>query len=206
MLGNLFSRLGSSGMPLMVPLLLQLSMGYSPFHAGMMMLPVALAAMTVKRLVTTLITRVGYRRVLVVNTMLLGLIMASFALASPDHPWWVLSLQLTCFGAVNSLQFTSMNTLTLKDLDPNHASSGNALLSMVQMLAIGMGVASAGGVLAAFTGLFGSATSAQTLNAFHATFVCMGLMTLASASIFWQLTPGDSRVPQSASPEVSDPG
>jgi MFS family permease len=206
LLGNLFSRLGSSGMPLMVPLLLQLSMGYSPFHAGMMMLPVALAAMTVKRLVTTLITRVGYRRVLVVNTMLLGLIMASFALASPDHPWWVLSLQLTCFGAVNSLQFTSMNTLTLKDLDPVHASSGNALLSMVQMLAIGMGVAIAGGVLAAFTGLFGSATQAQTLNAFHATFVCMGLMTLASASIFWQLTASESRVPQSAAPEVSDPG
>ncbi len=206
LLGNLFSRLGSSGMPLMVPLLLQISMGYSPLHAGMMMLPVALAAMTVKRLVTTLITRAGYRRVLVVNTMLLGVIMASFALTSPDRPWWALSLQLTCFGALNSLQFTAMNTLTLKDLDPVHASSGNALLSMVQMLAIGMGVASAGGVLAAFTGLFGSATPAQTLNAFHATFVCMGLMTLASASIFWQLTPSESRVPQSASPELSDAG
>jgi len=79
LLGNLFSRLGSSSMPLLMPLLLQVSMGYSPFHAGMMMLPVAVAGMDVKRLVTTLITRAGYRRVLVVNTKLLGLIMASFA-------------------------------------------------------------------------------------------------------------------------------
>ncbi len=206
LLGNLFSRLGSSSMPLLVPLLLQVGMGYSPFHAGMMMLPVALAAMTVKRLVTTLITRAGYRRVLVVNTMLLGLLTASFALATPEQPWWVHSLHLACFGAVNSLQFTAMNTLTLKDLDPVHAGSGNALLSMVQMLAIGMGVATAGGVLAAFSGLFGSDSAAHTLQAFHATFVCMGLITLASASIFWQLTPRESEVPKSNPPDLSDNG
>lgn len=206
LLGNLFSRLGSSSMPLLVPLLLQVGMGYSPFHAGLMMLPVALAAMTVKRLVTTLITRAGYRRVLVINTMLLGLLTASFALAAPDQPWWVHSLHLACFGAVNSLQFTAMNTLTLKDLDPVHAGSGNALLSMVQMLAISMGVATAGGVLAAFSGLFGSDSAAHTLQAFHATFVCMGLITLASASIFWQLTPQESEVPKSNPPELSDNG
>ena len=195
LLGNLFSRLGSSSMPLLVPLLLQLCMGYSPFRAGMMMLPVALAGITVKRLVTTLITRVGYRSVLVVHTILLGLIMASFALATPNQASWVHAVQLGFFGAVNSLQFTAMNTLTLKDLDPVHASSGNGLLSMVQMLAISMGVATGGGVLAAFTGLFGSDTTVQTLAAFHATFACMGLITLASAVIFWQLTPTESTAP-----------
>ena len=44
------------------------------------------------------------------------------------------------FGAVNSLQFTAMNTITLKDLDGSMASSGNTLLSKVQMLAMSMGV------------------------------------------------------------------
>jgi EmrB/QacA subfamily drug resistance transporter len=202
LLGNLFSRLGSSCMPLLVPLLLQVSMGYSPLHAGLMMLPVAVAGITVKRLVTTLITRAGYRRVLVVNTVLVGLIMASFALDSPQQAWWLHSVQLACFGAVNSLQFTAMNTLTLKDLDPVHASSGNGLLSMVQMLAMSMGVATAGGVLAAFTGLFGSGTPAQTLDAFHSTFACMGIITLVSACIFWQLTPGESSVPRSNPPDA----
>ena len=195
LLGNLFSRLGSSCMPFLVPLLLQLGMGYSPFRAGLMMLPVAGAGMAVKQLATPLITRLGYRRVLVVNTLLIGLTMISFATAVPEHPWWLQSLQLGFFGAINSLQFTAMNTLTLKDLDPEHASSGNSLLSMVQMLAIGMGVASAGGVLAAFTSLFGSGQPAQTLQAFHATFACMGLITMASTTIFWQLTPHESVVP-----------
>jgi EmrB/QacA subfamily drug resistance transporter len=206
LLGNLFSRLGSQSMPFLVPLLLQVSMGYTPFHAGLMMLPTALAAMTVKRFTTPLITRAGYRRVLVANTMLVGLLMASFALASPGQPWWLHCIQLACFGAVNSLQFTAMNTLTLKDLDAARASSGNSLLSVVQMLAMGMGVATAGGVLAAFTGLFGGGTPAQTLQAFHATFACMGLITLASAGIFWQLAASESAVRAGDVKDVADHG
>jgi hypothetical protein len=69
------------------------------------------------------------------------------------------------------------------------ASSGNSLLSMVQMLAMSMGVAAAGAVLAAFSGVFGSAEGIQTLQSFQATFVVMGLLTFASAAIFWQLAP-----------------
>ena len=151
LLGNLFARLGSGSMPFLVPLLLQVSMGYSPLQAGMMMLPVAVAGMGAKPLAMWLIDRLGYRRVLVGNTLAVGGVMASFALTSPDHPWALRVAQLALFGAVNSLQFTAMNTVTLKDLAPDMASSGNSLLSMVQMLAMGMGVAAAGAVLGAFT-------------------------------------------------------
>nr|WP_315182897.1 multidrug transporter subunit MdtD [uncultured Albidiferax sp.] len=189
LLGNLFARIGSSCMPFLIPLLLQVSMGYSPAQAGMMMLPVALAGMVTKTLATRLITRWGYRLVLVLNTALVGLTMASFALVTPDQPVWLKLVQLAIFGAVNSMQFTAMNTVTLKDLDGPLTSSGNSLLSMVQMLAMSMGVAAAGAVLAGFTGYFEGAGAAQTLNAFHATFATMGLMTLASAWIFWQLSP-----------------
>ncbi|MES2051063.1 MAG: multidrug transporter subunit MdtD, partial [Pseudomonadota bacterium] len=122
LLGNLFSRLGSSCMPFLVPLLLQLSLGYSPMQAGMMMVPVAMASMLVKRFATPLITRYGYRKVLVTNTMLVGLAMASFAFVAPSQPLWLHILQLGLFGAVNSMQFTAMNTVTLRDLDGSMAS------------------------------------------------------------------------------------
>jgi MFS family permease len=189
LLGNLFSRLGSSCMPFLVPLLLQVSLGYSPTRAGLMMVPVAVASMLTKRVTTPLITRFGYRKVLVTNTALVGLTMASFAFVTPEQPLWLHIGQLASFGAVNSMHFTAMNTVTLRDLDAQMASSGNSLLSMVQMLAMSMGVAAAGAVLAAFTGLFGSAQAIQTLHSFQATFACMGLITLASAGIFWQLSP-----------------
>ena len=202
LLGNLFARLGSSCMPFLVPLLLQVSLAYSPAQAGMMMLPSALAGMAVKRLATPLITRLGYRRVLVGNTLLVGGTMASFALVvAGQHPA-LLILQLLVFGALNSLQFTAMNTVTLKDLDGALASSGNSLMSMVQMLAMGMGVAAAGAVLAAFSQLFGPAAGGgQTLNAFRAAFACMGLITVASAAIFWQLAPEARAVPRDRLPD-----
>ncbi|MCZ2104218.1 MAG: multidrug transporter subunit MdtD [Burkholderiales bacterium] len=188
LLGNLFARLGSGSMPFLVPLMLQVGLGYSPLYAGMMMLPVAVAGMAVKRAATPLIKRLGYRRVLVGNTVAVGLMMASFALMTPTQPLGWRIAQLAVFGLVNSLQFTAMNTVTLKDLDSAMASSGNSLLSMVQMLAMGMGVAAAGAALGAYSEAFG-AGSTQTLRAFQATFASMGLMTLAATFIFAQLAP-----------------
>jgi EmrB/QacA subfamily drug resistance transporter len=205
LIGNLFSRLGSSCMPFLVPLLLQVSMGYSPVRAGLMMLPIAMAGMAMKRVATPLITRHGYRRVLVVNTILVGCTMASFGLTAPGQPMALHVVQLLAFGAVNSLQFTAMNTITLKDLDGSMASSGNSLLSMVQMLAMSLGVAAAGAVLAGYNGIFGTDSPAHTLDAFQATFASMGLITVASALIFWHL-PSEVRAPRPAQPEVSGQG
>ena len=187
LLGNLFSRLGSSCMPFLIPLVLQVCLGFSPLQAGMMMLPTVLASMAMKRQTTTLIQRIGYRRVLMGNTLVLSLMIASFGTVSTALPLWVVIVQLLIFGATNSMQFTAMNTVTLKDLDAGNASSGNSLLSMVQMLAMGMGVAAAGAVLAGFSEWFGGDTPQHTLNAFRATFVCMGAVTLASTMIFSQL-------------------
>ena len=190
LLGNLFSRLGGSCIPFLIPLVLQVCLGFSPMEAGMMMLPTVLASMTVKRVASALIERWGYRRTLVANTVLLALMIASFALVAPDQPQWLRIVQLLVFGATNSMQFTAMNTVTLKDLEASHASSGTSLLSMVQMLAIGLGVGLAGAVLAGFHELWGQARPEAVLHAFQATFVCMGALTLFSASIFARLDRG----------------
>jgi predicted MFS family arabinose efflux permease len=189
LLGNLFSRLGGSGVPFLIPLMLQLKMGYSPSQAGMMMLPLAGAGMLVKRCATWSISRYGYRYVLVANTVAIGAMIASFSLM--DHtPMWLLIPQLALFGACNSLQFTGMNSLALSGLQPEQASSGNGLLSMVQMLAIGLGVALAGALLAASSAWWQARTGqANSMAAFRTTLICMGAITWASSWIFWQLPP-----------------
>lgn len=188
LLGNLFARIGSGAMPYLVPLLMQLPMGYSPAQAGMLMLPMALAGMGAKRAITVLITHHGYRPVLIANTLLLGLLIASFALMTAGQPLWLRIVQLALFGAVNSMQFTAMNTVTLKDLDASHAASGNSLFSMVQMLGMSLGVTCAAALLQAFNDWLGTAgVGAQALPAYRAAFVAIGIMTMASAAIFWQL-------------------
>jgi EmrB/QacA subfamily drug resistance transporter len=188
LIGNLFARIGSGSMPFLLPLTLQVALGYTPVQSGMMMLPTAAAALLTKRPATPLITHFGYRAVLMTNTLLVGAAIASFALVTPAQPMWIRIIQFSFFGAVNSLQFTAMNTLTLKDLGSERASSGNTLLSMVQMVSMSFGVAAAAALLTTFTQMLAAETPSQLLRAFHLTFLCVGLITMAATWIFAQLS------------------
>ncbi|SDV51131.1 drug resistance transporter, EmrB/QacA subfamily [Chitinasiproducens palmae] len=181
LIGNLVARVGSSAVPFLLPLLLQLQLGYSPLHSGLMMLPVAIAGALSKRGVMPLVRRFGYAGFLVANTLLVGASIIGFAALAPGWPLPVALLQLAVFGAANSLQFAAMNSVTLKDLDRRQASSGNSLFSMAQMLAMGLGVTVGGGLVDLFTGHVGAVV------AFRLAFVSVGVITLLSAAVFHRI-------------------
>ncbi|NER64794.1 MFS transporter, partial [Pseudomonas sp. MAFF212427] len=201
-LGNLFARLGSGALPFLVPLLLQVALGYSPSQAGMSMIPLAASAMLAKSIARPLIERLGYRTILTGNTLLLGLLLCSLGLVDEHTPYALLLVQLGLLGAVNSLQFTAMNTVTLIDLDDASASSGNSLLSVVAQLSLSLGVACAGALLGGFTAA-GSAEGVETtLGAFQLTFLTIGLMAMLAAAIFMQLSKADGRRAPRPEPEI----
>jgi EmrB/QacA subfamily drug resistance transporter len=179
LLGNLLSRIGSSAVPFLLPLLLQLQLGYSPLHSGVMMVPAALAGVVSKSWVSRLVQRYGYDDFLWVNTLVVGGSIASFALIAPRWPLWMQVLQLAIFGAANSMQFAAMNSATLKGLSRADAGGGNSLFSMVQMLAMGMGATIGGGLVGVLSGEL-----ASTAAAFRWTFVVVGAITLASGVVF----------------------
>jgi len=174
-------------MPFMIPLFLQLGLGYPPTTAGLSMVPIVAGAMLSKLFAVRVIDRFGYRRVLVTNTLLLGAFMASFSQVDAATPQVAILLHLGLFGIVNSLQFTAMNTLTLGDLDESRASAGNSLLSVVMQLSLSLGVAAAGALLAAFGGTPHVTSQVGLLHMFHMTFICIGLLSALAASIFFQL-------------------
>jgi MFS family permease len=182
-LGNIFSRLANGGMPFLTPLLLQVIMGYSPFHAGLIMIPLTAAAIFSKTVAAPLLDRFGHRTVLVTNTMLLGLFIAGFALLSPRTPLPLLLALFLLFGAINSLQFTALNTVTLIDLPGDEAGDGNSLLSVVMQISLSMGVAVSAALLALFMPE-GSASGVPLLRAFRLTYCCMGGFAVLSSTIF----------------------
>lgn len=201
-LGNLFARLGSGAMPFLTPLLLQVALGYSPVDAGMSMIPLAVAAIVAKPATTRLIKWIGFRRVLVGNTLLLGAMIAGFALIGTQTPKVFLYAYLAVFGAINSQQFTAMNALTLIDLDHETASSGNSLLSVVMQLSMSLGVAIAAALLAGFVDLRLHPDPATILSAFHKTYLCVGLMAALAAAIFMQLRGDEGSAPPKAREEL----
>ncbi|MFL5782958.1 MAG: DHA2 family efflux MFS transporter permease subunit [Bacteriovoracaceae bacterium] len=185
-LGNLFARIGSTCISFLLPMFFQLGLGYTPLQSGMAMLPLAIAAILSKQLIPHLVKKVGYRNFLITNTILVGLGVASFALLSAVENPVIQGIHLFIFGGINSMQFTVMNTLTMKDLDRRLSSQGNTLFSMVQMLAMSLSVAAAGTLLATFM------ESHEKIRAFHLTFLCMGASTITSTWLFAQLSPRKS--------------
>jgi len=183
--GNLVCRIGSSAVPFLLPLLLQVRLGYSPLHAGMLLLPAAIAGTIAKPWIAPLVKRYGYDRFLLVNTAIVGASIVSFALITPGWPLAAAIVQLAVFGASNSMQFAAMNSVTLKGLRKEDAGSGNSLFSMVQMLAIGLGVTIGGTMVNAFKNAEGLATN----TSFQITFVIVGVITLVSAWVFRRMDP-----------------
>ncbi|RXN92701.1 MFS transporter [Achromobacter aloeverae] len=180
LVGNLVCRIGSSAVPFLLPLLLQLQMGYSPLYSGVMMLPTAVAGVICKTWVAPLVRRYGYDNFLLVNTVVVGASIVSFAALAPGWPLAVQVVQLAIFGGANSMQFAAMNTVTLKGLSVEDAGGGNSLFSMVQMLAISLGVTLGGTMVGWFSG--GAAQPSAT--AFRLTFAIVGTITLVSGLVF----------------------
>lgn len=183
-LGNFFARLGSNAIPFILPLMLQVAFGFEPFFTGLMMIPLVLGSLFSKPIIRPMIQHVGYRRFLLTNTVLVGLCIASFALMTATTPLWLKVLHLFIFGTLNSLQFVGMNTLTLKDLPQQDASSGNSFLSMIMMLSMSIGVALAGTLINVFGQHF---STASLTTAFHATLITLGCINLVTALVFWQI-------------------
>ncbi|MFZ3621341.1 multidrug transporter subunit MdtD [Leclercia barmai] len=187
--GNIASRLGTGCVPFLMPLMLQVGFGYPALIAGCMMAPTAVGSILAKSGVTQLLRRMGYRRTLVGVTIFIGVMIAQFSLQSAALPVWMLILPLFVLGMAMSIQFTSMNTITLADLNDENASGGNSVLAVTQQLSISLGVAVSAAVLRFYEGF----DSTNTVEQFHSTFITMGVLTVVSALVFMLLKPKDGR-------------
>src|SRR5580693_6939410 len=84
--GSFFTRLGIGGIPFVLPLLYQVGLGLTPIQSGLLMMPQAIAAISLKMAMPGILARLGYRGVLVSNTMILGLLILLFATIGVGTP------------------------------------------------------------------------------------------------------------------------
>src|ERR1022692_3628991 len=91
--GSFFTRLGIGGVPFLLPLLYQVGLGFNPVQSGLLIMPQALAAMSTKVLLPKILTRLGYRGVLISNTVILGGLLMVFATIAMGTPVWMIVLE-----------------------------------------------------------------------------------------------------------------
>ena len=105
--------------------------------------------------------------------------------------YWFIPI-LGLMGFFNSIQFTSMNTISIADLRNSHTSSGNSLLAVNQQLSIGFGIAFGLIVLKLFESQL-STTGADPHLAFRYSFFVMGILTIISGFVFRRLHSKDGQ-------------
>ncbi|MGA2420151.1 MAG: MFS transporter, partial [Candidatus Acidiferrum sp.] len=189
--GSFATRLGIGGLPFLFPLLYQVGLGFTPIQSGLLMMPQAIAAMSLKVAMPRILARFGYRAVLVSNTLLIGLQILLFATIGARTPVWLMVLELFCYGFFTSLQYTSMNTLVYADVSEEQASSASSIASTTQQMAISFGVASASLVTAFFVPDRHTSDAGQFIHGVHRAFLVLGGMTILSTIVFRGLKKGD---------------
>lgn len=190
LLGNLCTRLGIGSVPFLLPQMLQIAFLHSPTESGMVMMASAVATITAKSFVVPLVKRFGYKHVLIANTLILAFVISMFALPDKTTPLLLIVPLLVVYGTVNSIQLSSMNTISLNDLTPEVASGGNSLIQITQQLSMSFGVSVGASIL---RGIEGSNWFAEggIGTSFQATFIILGVITLLSTFVFSRLKKED---------------
>jgi len=190
LIGSLITRFGISGLPFLLPLMMQVGFEFSASKAGMMLLPSALTTIAVKPWIIPVVKRFGYRRILISNTLALAVIIFIFSFMEKDTPLMYYILLMIAYGAFTSIQMTAMNTISLADLNDDDASGGNSLLAIMQQLSISFGISIAALILAFYKDKM-DFYHGNLVSAFHLTLMTLAVLTALSSFTFTKLKQGD---------------
>ena len=189
--GSFFTRLGIGGIPFILPLLYQVGLGFTPIQSGLLIMPQAVAAMSLKMTMPKILARFGYRAVLVSNTLILGLLIVLFAIIGTGTPVWLIVALAFCFGFFSSLQFTSMNTLVYADVSAEQTSNASSIASTMQQMSMSFGVAAASLITALFIPDRFRSTAGEMIHGIHRGFFVLGGITVLSTLVFSELRSRD---------------
>ncbi|MGE3305337.1 MAG: MFS transporter [Rhizobiaceae bacterium] len=186
--GGFFFRIGIGAIPFLLPLMLQLGFGLTPFASGMLTFVSAFGAISMKFLAPFTLRTGGFRNVLIFSSFVGGVFVALNAAFSSSTPAAVIVGVLALGGFLRSLFFTSVNALAVADIEPDDLGQATALSAVFQQFSVALGVAVAGGILEGAT-LFGHGATSDA--AFVAAFVGVGCITTLSCLSFVRL-PADA--------------
>ncbi|MBS3848955.1 MFS transporter [Devosia sp. BSSL-BM10] len=183
-IGGSFFRIGVGAVPFLLPLMLQLGFGMTPFQSGAITFVSAIGAIMSKFLAEKVYARFGFPRTLGFASFFGGVLIAAQGLFDTATPVLVIMVVLLLGGVLRSVFFTGANALGYADVGDAEASQATAIVAVAQQLSVAFGVAVAGAILEASTQMRGS--ELQLVDFQIAFFVVGGLSALAGF-IYWRL-------------------
>ena len=194
--GASFFRIGVGAIPFLLPLMLQLGFGLSPFQSGMITFAAAAGAVIMKATAAPIIRTFGFRRVLIVNSIISAAFMAVNGFFTVSTPHILIITVLLVGGFFRSLEFTAVNALAYADIKQAEMSRATSFASVSQQVSLSLGVAIGGLIIQAARGMRGEAQITQSDFAL-AFWIVAGIAALSVVAFL--------KLPQEAGAELAGP-
>ena len=178
-------RIGLGAMPFLMPLMLQLGFGLTPFESGSVTFISAVGAMGSKFAASRTFNAFGFRNVLIVTTLTSSVFLAVNGFFVPETPLPIIMGCLLIGGLLRSMTFSGVNAMVFGDIDDADSSQATSINAVIQRISMAMGVAIAGGVLdLSSTVLHGG--EIQILD-FHIAFFTVAIISAFAVLTFLRL-------------------
>jgi MFS family permease len=180
--GGAVFRAVITAVPFLLPLFFQLGFGWTAAQSGLVVMALFLGNVTIKPATTPLMRRFGIRTVLLGAVTVSALSLIGMAQLEPGTPLpWLLAL-LAGSGIVRSIGFSAYNSAAFADVEPGRMTSANTLMSTIQELSAGLGVA-VGALLVELAGPIarGAGLGAGADEPFRVAFVVLAVFLVVPA-------------------------
>ncbi|MBU3021456.1 MFS transporter [Aestuariibacter sp. A3R04] len=183
-LGGSAMRIALSSAPFLVPLMLQLALGFTPVEAGSVLLWLFAGNLAIKPATTWIMNAAGFKRVIVVNTLLVAAGFIAIGQFSQHTPTWLMALTLFISGINRSMHLTVLNTIAFADIPQDKVRDANTLSAVIMQMTRGLGITIGALALALATVITGSQSGEPVIMDFSITFYIIAgisLLTLADS-------------------------
>jgi EmrB/QacA subfamily drug resistance transporter len=184
-LGGFMFRMGIGALPFLLPLLMQIGFGLTPFQSGLVTFASSAGAMGMKALAARIIRTFGFRNLMTLNAVISAFFLAACALFTVTTPLLLIMIILVVGGFFRSLQFTAINTVAYAEVEQPQLSRATTLVSVNQQLALSAGVAL--GAFSVQTTMWLRHASELNASVFAPAFVVVAVISAASSWFFWQM-------------------
>ena len=185
--GGGLDTIGMSAVMFLLPLMFQLGFGMSAVRAGSLTFVAAVGSLLTRFVMPMVLRRLGFRRLLVINTPICAALVAGFALFQATTPVWIVLAYIFVFGVFRSAQWASSGNLSYSDIAPEQLARFSALYYILWQLAVAISI----GTAAAALSLLSSAKGHAETGDFRILFIAEALVTLSALFAYLKLTPQD---------------
>jgi EmrB/QacA subfamily drug resistance transporter len=192
--GGSVVRVALGSAPFLVPLMLQLGLGYTPVEAGSLLLWLFAGNLAIKPATTWIMNTYGFKKVLIANGLLIAAGFVALALITPETSAFTIGVILFVNGITRSMHLTLLNTIAFADVPANNMRDANTLGAILMQMNRGLGITLSALAIAIGTFVLGQDPASPDLATFTFAMLVMSCIALLSItdSLMLSKEDGDS--------------